>query len=289
MFWATADAITDPTGPHSLTFSGNIYLTGARTLTNNLVGGTLTLGSAATPGTITRNNNLTFQSQSQVQPTGGVMVINDAIAASTGANGVLTFQNGLKVTINNTIGGNGSLVVQSTAAPNTVAHFNKTGMYTGTGNINIFNNNATATTGTTVYFDQPNVFGSTLSVFPTTSIVNPTGLGTTVYVNSALITNHRWDIEGDAVVYFNAPTTFNGAATSAFQVQGANARRQTAMVINSTLTKGPNAGSGVRVATGTLAGNGGTILSNVSILHSTSALTGSYLVPVLLHFRAEPT
>lgn len=287
-FFESATAAIDPTGPHSLSLTGNIFTPTARTFTNNLVGGTLTIGLADGTSTITRattGSSLTFQSQFQVQPNAnaGLMVLNSAIIAG-GTGAIVTLQNGIKATVNNTIAGNGSLVVSTKDAPDTVVHFNKTGMYTGTGNITIQNNSSTGvngvfTTGPTVYFDQPNVFGATTSAFPTTSILTATGLGTTVYVNSPLVTNHRWDIEGDAVVYFNAPTTFNGTATSAFQVQGANARQQTAMVINSTLTKGPNAGSGVRVATGTLAGNGGTILSNVNILHSTGAIVGSYLAP----------
>ena len=57
------------------------------------------------------------------------MVINDAFATVIVR---LFFQSGLKVTLNNTISGNGNLV-----DPAAVAHFNKTNMYTGTGTLTV--------------------------------------------------------------------------------------------------------------------------------------------------------
>jgi hypothetical protein len=60
-------------------------------------------------------------------------------------------------------------------------------------------------------------------------------------------------------------------------IQQTNLRKQTALVVMSTLTRGGSAGSGVRIATGTLAGNGGTILSDVSVLNSGNG--PSYLAP----------
>ena len=230
----------DPT-PRSLTLTGNINAVGGRTITNNLpAGATFTLGSAASPGTLTRNNTLTFQTQTGISGVGGgVMVINDAIV---GSNSSITFQNGVNATLNNTISGNGNLVAQ---AAGTVVHFNKTGMYTGTGTL-------TVQSGAVAYFDQPTAYAGS-GTFTTN------GAGSTSYINSELDVTGTFAIEANSVVYVNAPTTYSSPVTQAMNVQFARAtpnrvgREQYSYVIGA-------ATSPVRVATGTLAGNNGTIL-----------------------------
>jgi fibronectin-binding autotransporter adhesin len=252
---------TVDTTPRSLALTGPINVVGGRTVTDNLLAGaTLTLGSAASPSTITRSNTLTFQSQLGIAgANGGVLVVNDVINGSA-SNNTLTFQNNLKVTLNNTIGGNGNVTIQGTG---TVAHLNKTGMYAGTGAL-------TVQTGATAYFDQPNVLAGTGN-FVTD------GVGTTSYVNNPLAVGGTFNIQNDGVVYINAPTTYAGTAASAMNIQNANTNKQTALVVNSTLTRTGTATSAVRIATGTLAGNNGTIFAPVSVLTSTNG--PSYLAP----------
>jgi len=96
-FAANPPASLDPTGLHNLTFTGAISDPG-KVITNNLGAGVaLTLGSAASPSTLTISAvGATFQSQ--VSGAGGVTVINDAI--SGGAN-VLTLKGGGTVYFNN--------------------------------------------------------------------------------------------------------------------------------------------------------------------------------------------
>src|SRR5206468_11435225 len=103
------------------------------------------------------------------------------------------------------------------------------------------------------------------------------GAGTTSYVNNPLAVGGTFNIQNDGVVYINAPTTYAGTAASAMNIQNANTLKQTALVVNSTLTRTGTATSAVRIATGTLAGNNGTIFAPVNVL--TSANGASYLAP----------
>lgn len=270
----------DPT-PRSLTLTGPINVVGGRAITNNLVeGAVLTLGSADSPSTITRNNTLTFQSQSGAAgPNGGVLVINNSISGTAG-NHVVTFQNGLKVTLNNTIDGNGNVTV---TAAGTVARFNKTGMYAGSGTFQIIQ-------GATGYFDQPDVLQGGTGAFSvstggTAHIDSPlsvggnhtvSGVGTTSYVNADLHVGGTFNITGGGVAYLNAPTTYSGTGNG-MNIQAVDITQTTALVVNSTLTRTGAATSPVRVVTGTLAGNGGTIFAPVDILNNANG--PSYLAP----------
>ncbi len=97
LFTATAPASVDPT-VRSLTLTGPITTVGgARVITNNiLAGGTLTLGSASSPSTITLVNNLALQSQTSASG-GGIIIVNDSISGPGGINA----QNGATVYITN--------------------------------------------------------------------------------------------------------------------------------------------------------------------------------------------
>lgn len=93
-------AATDGTGAHSLTLSGPITTVGSsRTITNNIVaGGSLILGSASSPSTLTLGGNLGLQTQSSISGAGGgVIVVNDQISGPGGLN----VQNGATVTLTN--------------------------------------------------------------------------------------------------------------------------------------------------------------------------------------------
>jgi fibronectin-binding autotransporter adhesin len=95
-FAANPSSAQDPTGAHNLTFTGPIADPG-RVVTNNMAAGVaLTLGSAATPSTLTLTGAATIQSQ--VSGSGGVTVINDLI--SGGAN-FITIKGGGTVYFNN--------------------------------------------------------------------------------------------------------------------------------------------------------------------------------------------
>ncbi len=117
---ASATAALDPTGPHNLALTGPITLgaTG-RTLTNTLATGVaLTLGSVASPSTISLGSTLTLAG-------GGTTIINDAISGTGG----LTVQGGSVQLTNgsNSYGGatsvtGGTLLVNNTIGSGTGAN-----------------------------------------------------------------------------------------------------------------------------------------------------------------------
>lgn len=202
--------------PRSLLLAGPIQIESSKTLTNNLpAGATLTLGSAASPSTITRDKALTFQTDSAIAGSGGgLLVINDAISASASP---LTFQSGIKATLNNTIAGNGNLIA---TAVGTVVHLNKSGLYSGTGSIQ-------ATSNATIHFDTAGAITGSGSLVAQT--------GGTIYLPFANLA-------------FTGTTSIQGLSTDLLNGGGK---------LYVTNTAGSATGSGaVNVSTGTLGGNG---------------------------------
>src|SRR5581483_8069346 len=112
----SASAAQDPTGPHSLTFSGPITLgTASRNITNNTTApAAFILGSAASPSTITLSTttalNLGFNGA-------GITIINDVIQDPTPAPATPT-------SVSVGTGGQG-------AVPTTVVNFNAVNTYAG--------------------------------------------------------------------------------------------------------------------------------------------------------------
>src|SRR3954471_11448583 len=92
---ANATAGEDPTGNHNLSLTGPITLGGTgRFITNNLpTGVSLTLGSAATPSTISPGATLSIRTQ---VAGGGSTIINDSISGVGG----LTIQDSAVVQLN---------------------------------------------------------------------------------------------------------------------------------------------------------------------------------------------
>jgi hypothetical protein len=123
-FWvANPLGVDDPTGPHNLTLTGPITLGAAgRIITNNMVPGVaLTLGSAATPSTISLGSTLTFQSTNAV---GGKTIVNDTMSGVGG----LTVQNGAVVHLNSTNNSYaGTTTVSGTGSPKLLINGSKTG------------------------------------------------------------------------------------------------------------------------------------------------------------------
>src|SRR5258708_30291425 len=107
-----ANASEDPTGNQNLSLTGPITLGATpRNLTNNLSSGVaLTLGSAATPSTISLGSTLTIQTQTAA---GGSTIINDSISGVGG----LTVQNTAIVQLNGTSSYAGVTSVTGTGAP----------------------------------------------------------------------------------------------------------------------------------------------------------------------------
>ncbi len=118
VFAATAPAAVDPSGVHSLTFTGPITTVGNRTITNNIqAGGMLVLGSASSPSTLTLGGTLVLQTQAGATPGAGVIVVNDQISGAFGINA----QNGATVYItnNNTISAESNVQNSATDQPAT--------------------------------------------------------------------------------------------------------------------------------------------------------------------------
>lgn len=121
-FTANATAGEDPTGNHNLSLTGPITLGAtSRNITNNLASGVaLTLGSAATPSTISLGSTLTIQTQTAG---GGSTIINDAV---TGV-GSLTVQNSAIVQLNSTSNYAGTTSITGTGSPKLFVNGSKTG------------------------------------------------------------------------------------------------------------------------------------------------------------------
>jgi hypothetical protein len=121
-FASNPSAAEDPTGNHNLTLTGPITLgVNGRNITNNLKAGvSLTLGSAASPSTITLGNTLTFQTQTAG---GGLTFVNHSI---TGAGGI-TVQNDAVVHLNGANDYAGATSVTGTGSPKLFVNGTKTG------------------------------------------------------------------------------------------------------------------------------------------------------------------
>jgi hypothetical protein len=128
-FWvANPLGVDDPTGPHNLTLTGPITLgASGRIITNNMVPAVaLTLGSAATPSTISLGSTLTFQS---INAVGGKTIINDTMSGIGG----LTVQNSALVHLNS-LSNNyaGVTTITGTGSPKLLVNGSKTGAGTVT-------------------------------------------------------------------------------------------------------------------------------------------------------------
>jgi hypothetical protein len=126
-FVANGTASEDPTGNHNLSINGPITLGAtSRNLTNNLAAGVaLTLGSAATPSTISLGSQLTIQTQTAG---GGSTIINDAV---TGVGG-LTVQSAASVQLNGASDYAGTTTITGTGSKLFV-----NGSKTGTGAVSV--------------------------------------------------------------------------------------------------------------------------------------------------------
>ena len=170
----TATLNTDPTGSHSLTFSGPITLsTTSRTLFNVMSTGTnLTLGlPGANASTMSLSSTLVVQGLSGY-PT-GTTVINDLVQNGTAAGG-LTVQFGAVVQLTNANTYTGTTTVTNSAAGapgGTLFVNNTTGSGTGTGAVNV---NATAGPGGAAAVGTGGTLGGTGTISGLTSISSAT-------------------------------------------------------------------------------------------------------------------
>ena len=301
---------TTVAGQNSLTLTGNIT-TGSttRNISNQLSStATLTIALPDFSSTITRGG--IFQFQANQGQSGSTTVLNSVV--NEGTNSIIA-QNGVNLIVNSPQGDRRRWLVTRDAATQVPATATFNGDFTGStanndnlitvdnggkatfngivnrpgGPLTIGNAAATLEGGTMATFNNTTsvaavtVRQSAVANFNGATTVNSTfttnGVGSTAYINQPFDVTGTFAVEASSVVYVNAPTTYSGTASQAMNIQLTSAAEQTALVVNSTLTRTGAATSPVRVATGTLAGNGGTIFAPVSIL--TSGNGPSYLAP----------
>ncbi len=211
---ATATLAQDPTGPHNMTLTGNMTVSTAQSLVNNLnAAETLTLGAAATPATLSLSvaaANLTLNS------TGATTVVNDLISGA----GALTVTGTGTVKLTN---GSNGYSGATTVAGGTLLVNNTSGVSgTGTGAVNVTGSGALGSGGT--LGGTGTLGGGLVTISSATAgsqggIVYPGPGGSTP--GTLNVPSMAWQPLGRYVFAYNATNTLIGNGVNSF-ISGTN-------------------------------------------------------------------